>query len=52
MLWVFLGLTIFKPVKFYFPLSITDYHNPRQRENKNQTGVKMFKAKEFLNHNI
>ena len=35
-----------------FPLCSIHYHNPRQKEIKNQTGLKIFEIKKILNHNI
>ena len=47
-----LGLKCFKPVKVLFSF-VSDYDNEnKMKENKNQTGLKMFKQRNNLNHNI
>ena len=54
MLWFkfILGLKFFKPVGFLFSF-VSDYGNENQtKENKNPTGLKNFKPKINLNHNI
>ncbi len=54
MLWFnfFFGLKFFKPVWFLFPF-VSDYVNEHKTmKNKNQTGLKNFKPKKKLNHNI
>ena len=54
MLWFkfIFGLKFFKPVGFLFPF-VLDYGNEcKTMKNKNQTGLKNFKPKINLNHNI
>ena len=46
------GLKFFKPVWLLFPF-VSDYDNKFETlKNKNQTGLKKFKPKINLNHNI
>ena len=54
MLWFkfYLGLKFFKPVWFLFS-SFSDYDNQyKTMKTKHQTGLKNFKPKKNLNHNI
>ena len=54
MLWfkIFFGLKFFKPVWFLFSF-VSDYDNQyKTMKTKNQTGLKNFKPKKNLNHNI
>lgn len=54
MLWfkLFLGLKIFKPIQFYFAFVSDSLSYSETKENKNQTGLKIFKPKKNFNHNI
>ena len=54
MLWFefIISLKFFKPVWFWFPF-VSDYDNEDETmKNQNQTGLKNFKPKINLNHNI
>ena len=46
------GLKFLKSIDFDFSLSHIHYHNLKQKGNQNQTGLKNFKPKINLNHNI
>ena len=54
MLWfkVFFSLKVFKPDQFLFSFALDFGNESEAKGNKNYTGLKIFKPKKNLNHNV